>query len=270
MSLPEGRAAAADEEDSTGLPPRPGKAVRVLLFFIYFFGFAVAVPGVVAAVVQAKYGLIDGPPSYPPDAVGERIKSITKYGIFVWAGLQFFIFGRIASWASQVPAVAGVAPVAQNVLMTRLLALNEQNIPFAISRGKRDNEIVVDWRYADAKWLDLMRLHGMSKGYRLVLRFDERPHNVRAQDRYASFDWSAGRGPNLLSLKWSASYGITFLEYQHERVYGLQFRDGKPTFDLSYAYTFDLNELKQPIIEIVRRSGWNFRPVITFFRPVGG
>jgi len=31
-----------------------------------------------------------------------------------------------------------------------------------------------------------------------------------------------------------------------------------------------LSELKQPMIEIIRRSGWNFRPVITFFRPVGG
>jgi hypothetical protein len=115
-----------------------------------------------------------------------------------------------------------------------------------------------------------MRIHGMSKGYRLVLRFDEGAHNVRAQDRYASFDWSAGRGLDLLSLNWNMSLGITFYEYRHERVFGLQFRDGKPTFDLSYAYTFDLNELKQPMIEIVRQSGWNFRPVITFFRPIGG
>src|SRR5690606_36365374 len=141
------------------------KAVRVLLFFLYFFGIAIAVPGIVVAIVQAKYGLIDGPPSFPPDPLGEQVKSITKYGIFVWAGLQFFIFGRVASWASAVPAVAGVPPVAQNVLMARLLALNDQNIPFAISRGKRDNEIVVDWRYADARWLVLMRLLGMSKGY---------------------------------------------------------------------------------------------------------
>ncbi|MGB3864165.1 MAG: hypothetical protein WBA29_00840 [Xanthobacteraceae bacterium] len=275
MSLPDGVAADADDNGpggsgSAGLPPRPGKAMRVLLFFLYFFGFAIAIPMIVVAVVQAKYGLIDGPPSFPPDPVGEQIKSITKYGIFVWTGLQFFIFGRVASWADQVPAVAGMPPVAQEMLMRQLLALNQRDIPYSISRGKHDNELVVDWRYADAKWLDLMRIHGMSKGYRLVLRFDEGAHNVRAQDRYASFDWSAGRGADLLSLKWNASLGITFYEYRHERVFGLQFKDGKPTFDLSYAYTFDLNELKQPMIEIIRHSGWNFRPVITFFRPIGG
>jgi hypothetical protein len=270
MSSPGDVAAGADGEGSTGLPPRPGKAVRVLLFFIYFFGFAVAVPGIMVAFVQAKYGLIDGPPSFPADAFGEQVKSITKYGVFIWAGLQVFIFGRVASWAGGEPAVAGVTPVAREVLMQRLLALNRQDVPYAVSHGSRDNEIVIDWRYADAKWLDLMRLHGMRSGYRLVLRLDEGAHNARAQDRYASFEWSAGRGPNLAALKWNASLGITFYEYKHERVFGLQFKDGKPTFDLSYAYTFNLNELKQPVIEIIRNAGWDFRPVITFFRPIGG
>ncbi len=273
MGLPNSLAAGANDDDPMGSSsaspsPRRGKAMRVLGFFLYFFGLAIGVPGLIVAVVQANYGLIDGPPSFPPDPLGEQIKSITKYGIFIWAGLQFFIFGRVASWADQEPAVAGVPPVAADVLMRRLLALNRQDIPYTVNRGRRDNELVIDWRYADAKWLDLMRIHGMSKGYRLVLRLDEGAHNVRAQDRYASFDWSAG--PDLLSLKWNASLGITFYEYRHEQVFGLQFKNGQPTFDLSYAYTFDLNELKQPMIEIVRHAGWNFRPVITFFRPIGG
>jgi len=270
MSLPGGGMAELDDEAATGLPPGRGKAARVLLFFFYFFGFVFAVPFVTIALVQAKYGLIDGPPSFPADPFGEQVKSVAKYGIFVWAGLQFVIFGRVASWAAQVPAVPVIEPVAAETLMQRLLDINEQNVPYTIKRGSHPNEIVVDWRYADAKWLDLMRIHGMSKGYRLVLRFDEGARNVRAQDRYASFDWSAGRGPDLINLNWNMSLGITFFEYRHERVFGLQFKDGKPTFDLSYAYTFDLNELKQPMIEIIRRSGWNFRPVITFFRPIGG
>jgi hypothetical protein len=396
MSLPGGVAAGADDERSTGAPPRPGKIVRVLLFFLYFFVFVVGIPMLTVAVVQAKYGLIDGSSTsaspwgtkdgrfvdgrkvlgatqpvfdmrtmFPfakaaaltsdwngtialavatasaedirravgiierqyqltvPDqpnqkigpegfwhgyvlrddrhllvvlgrdqaavderiaavaklpkqhaqearAPGDRIKTATKYGIFLWAALQFFVAGRVASWAGRAPAVPDVAPVAAETLMNRLLDLNKQDIPYTISRGKHANEIVIDWRYAEAKWLDLMRVHGMRKGYRLVFRFYEGEHNVRAQDRYASFDWSAGRGPNLLSLNWKVWLGITFYEYQHERVFGLQFKDGKPTFDLSYAYTFNLNEMKGPMIEIIRHAGWNFRPVVTFFRPVGG
>jgi len=270
MSSPDEAVAGADDIGSTDLPARPRKAARVFLFFVYFFGFAFLIPMIAVAIVQAKYGLIDGPSAFPPNAFGEQMKSITKYGIFLWAGLQFFIFGRVASWAGQVSAIAGNTPMAMEALMQQLLSINEQDVPYTINRGSRDNELVIDWRYADAKWLDLMRLHGMSKGYRLVLRLDENAHNVRAQDRYASFDWSAGRGPDLMSLSWNVSLGITFYEYRTERVFGLQFKGGKPTFNLSYVYTFDLNELKQPMIEIIRHSGWNFRPVITFFRPIGG
>jgi hypothetical protein len=270
LSLSGETATGADNDAAVDPAPRPGKVGRVLLFFLYFFGFAIAVPGIVVAVVQARYGLIDGPPSFPADPFGEQVKTVAKYGIFVWAGMQFFIFGRVATWVSAVPAVPGIQPVAAETLMQSLLFINEQDVPYTIKRGKHRNELVVDWRYADATWLDLMRVHGMKKGYRLVFRFDEGAHNVRAQDRYASFDWSAGRGPDLLSLDWKVWLGITFYEYQHERVFGLQFKDGKPTFDLSYAYTFNLNELKQPMIEIIRHSGWNFRPVISFFRPVGG
>lgn len=270
MGLPGGAAAGVEDAASTGLSPRPGKAWRVVLFFLYFLGFAFAVPMLVVAFVQARYGLIDGPPSFPADPFGEEVKAVTRYGIFAWAGLQVFVFGRVASWVGQVPAVAGVEPVAAQTLMQRLLDINEQDVPYTIRRGGRENELVVDWRYADAGWLDLMRAHGMQKGYRLVLRLDEGARTVRALDKYASFDWSAGRGADPLSLDWKMSLGITFYEYRHERVFGLQFRDGRPSFDLSYAYTFDLDELKQPTIEIVRHSGWNFRPVITFFRPVGG
>src|SRR3546814_15129551 len=61
---------------------------RVLIFFLYFFGFVIAVPMIAIAIVQAKYGLIDGPPSFPADPFGEQVKRVAKYGIFVWAGMQ--------------------------------------------------------------------------------------------------------------------------------------------------------------------------------------
>src|SRR3546814_3929020 len=62
---------------------------RVLIFFLYFFGFVIAVPMIAIAIVQAKYGLIDGPLSFPADPFGEQVKRVAKYGIFVWAGMQF-------------------------------------------------------------------------------------------------------------------------------------------------------------------------------------
>lgn len=393
-------AAMASAESGALASVWPSKPVRVLLFFAYFFGLGIALPGLLVAIVQANYGLIDGPPPEsgspwavhdgrfvnarhllgsgqpsidlrtmfpfaqaavlvsnrdrtvllavqvtssgdlkratdtisrqyqvsipddPPNAqigpqgfwrgrilrddhrmllvlggdenavaqrlahtaglpvenpaeaatatFGERVKLVTKYGVFVWAAMQFYFFGRVASWAAGEPAAPGIAPVETEILMQRLLALNREDVPYAVSRGDRDNEIIIDWRYAAAKWTDLMRVRGMRSTHRLVLRFDAGRHNVRAQDRFSSLAWSAGGRPNLASLKWSASYGINFYSYKYERVYGLQFRNGKPTFEHQHTYKFDLNELKLPMIEIIRNAGWNFRPVITFFRPIGG
>ena len=71
-------------------------------------------------------------------------------------------------------------------------------------------------------------------------------------------------------LFWHANRGITFMEYRYERVYGLQFRDGKPSMAFAYEYTFDLHTLKDPVMQVVRDAGWNYRPVLTYFRLIGG
>src|SRR3546814_14099903 len=86
MSLSGGVASGADDEGSEDLPPRRGKACRGLIFFLYFFGFVIAVPMIAIAIVQAKYGLSDGPPSVPADRFGEQVKRVAKYGILVSIG----------------------------------------------------------------------------------------------------------------------------------------------------------------------------------------
>jgi hypothetical protein len=189
-------------------------------------------------------------------------------GIMGWALLQFFLFGRVASWAGAVPPEPGMQPVAVEQLMSKLMAVNSLKVPFTITAGKEPNEIYIDWRYADASWFDLMRVHHMNRAYRLVLRLDADTKRVRAMEQSSALDLSAGL--SAASLSWKTSYGINFVHYQHERVFGLQIKDGKLTLEPSYAYTFNVQELKQPIIDIVRSAGWDYRPVITFFRPIGG
>ena len=189
-------------------------------------------------------------------------------GVFGWALLQFFIFGRVASWVATTPAAPGVEPVSAVVLQQRLMALNNRDMPFSVSRGTRPNEILVDWRYADAKWFDLMRVAGMRRTFRLTLRLDEGSHGARAMDSSAALDWSAGAGGDNLSFK--RSYGITFVAYERGGVLGFQFKNGMPTLDPVYTWRFNLNELRGPVAEVITGSGWNYKPVITFFRPIGG
>ncbi|MBL8700987.1 MAG: hypothetical protein JNK67_21610 [Alphaproteobacteria bacterium] len=242
---------------------------------VWFFGYMAAIiviPAIILAVVQFFVGPLQWPPPHGYTGRLPTAGEITAIGIFTgaWVIAQFFIFGRVASWAGAVPATAGASPVGAAELTARLIALNALRAPWTVSQGRRPNELVIDWRYGDATWLDHMRVHGLRRSYRLVLRLDEGPRRVRAMEHSAALDWSAGGRPVAASLRWTASRGIKFFEFAHERVFGVQIRNGMPTLDLSYAYTFNLQELKGPIIALVTAAGWEWRPVVTFFRPVGG
>jgi hypothetical protein len=90
---------------------------------------------------------------------------------------------------------------------------------------------------------------------------DEHSHTARILEYWSAFDASAG--PDDVRLNWMAARGIQFFEFEHRRVFGLQLDDsGEPTGELSKTYTFNLQELKQPIIEAVTTSGWTWQPVV--------
>jgi hypothetical protein len=166
-----------------------------------------------------------------------------------------------AAWAGTAPAKPGVAPLSAGEVAQRLESVNELDVPFQIERGAQPNEFFATWRYADAKWIDLHRARGMKRTLRIRMVLDETTRTVRATDYVASFDWSAGLGG--ANLEWKTGFGIVFFQYEHQRVFGLQLDDQdrfKP--ELSYAYTFNLQEMKSPLIEAVTRAGWNWRPTV--------
>ncbi|MBI3918476.1 MAG: hypothetical protein HY322_15890 [Betaproteobacteria bacterium] len=70
------------------------------------------------------------------------------------------------------------------------------------------------------------------------------------------------------SIRWKASWEIVFFQYEHERLYGLQVGlDGTLAPSLSYAYTFNLREMKDTVIAAITAAGWNWRKVFFFSPP---
>ncbi len=185
----------------------------------------------------------------------------------IGAGLAFYLivvvfyFFKGAAWAATYRPKPGVTAVSSSELAARLEALNALDIPFHLERGASPSEFLATWRYANAKWIDLARARGMNRTFRIRLMLDERAGTVRATDYTASFDWSAGRGG--ADLEWKAAIGIVFFQSEQHRVYGLQLDDrGNFKPELSYAYTFNLNEMKSPLVEAVTGAGWKWRPTI--------
>ncbi len=179
--------------------------------------------------------------------------------VYMFIVASYFFKG--AAWAGTYRAKPDTTPVIPSELSARLEAINDFDVPFQIERGTQPNEFFATWRYADAKWVDLARARGMKRTFRIRLVIDESRHTVRATDYAASFDWSAGHGG--ASLDWKASLGIVFFQSEHQRVFGLQLDEqGRFKPELSYAYTFNLQEMKSPLIEAVTRAGWNWRPTV--------
>ena len=175
--------------------------------------------------------------------------------------LAVFWFFKGSAWSVRQPPRPGTRPEPAVLLRDRLLALNQQDVPVQVFASPDGNTVDVSWRYADARWLDLMRVHKMRRTHKLVLGLDEHSHTARVREYWSAFD--ASTGLNDLRLNWTVARGMQFFEFEHRRVFGVQLdASGKPTGELSKAYTFNLQELKQPIIEAVTVSGWTWQPVM--------
>ena len=174
------------------------------------------------------------------------------------AGFWFF---KGSAWSVRQLPRPGTRPEPAVLLRERLLALNQQDLPVQVVAPPDGNTVNVSWRYADARWFDLMRAHEMRRTHKLVIGLDEPSHTARVREYWSAFDASAGLTD--LHLNWTVARGMQFFEFEHRRVFGVPLdASGKPTGELSKAYTFNLQELKQPIIEAVTASGWTWQPVM--------
>ena len=175
--------------------------------------------------------------------------------------LAVFWFFKASAWSVRQPPQRGTRPEPAVLLRDRLLAVNQRDVPVQVIASPNDHTLEITWRYGDAQWFDFMRAHKMRRTHKLVLALDEHSHTARVREYWSAFDASAG--PDDLRLNWAAARGMQFFEFEHRRVFGMQLdASGKPTGELSKAYTFNLQELKQPIIQAVTASGWTWQPVM--------
>jgi len=217
-----------------------------------------------AAIDNSEAIVTATPPEYEPEETVQEqywlyrpAVLVTILLLLVAAATLWFFKG--SSWASTVPAVAGVAPLGQDLLRQRLLAVNQVDAPFTVAEERPGGRIVVTWRFADARWVDVARAHGLRRTHRLLLELDEARRVVRPTEQFSALDWSAG--PRGGGVQWRTGMGITFFQMEHQRVFGLQVDEqGRFLPQLSYAYTFNLQEMKAPFIAATTQAGWDWRP----------
>ncbi len=155
--------------------------------------------------------------------------------------------------------VEGTPVMARADLLERLLALTHEKVPFAISVGT-EADLEAQWKIVDAAWYETFAKAGLEKAHKIHLRLDEAEHEVRALEETWEVSWRAG----VPALQMSAEkfQGRTFGSKEFGRDYAFTGVDPL-RFGEAYNYRFDVSEMKDPIIDVVTRSGWKFVPVIT-------
>lgn len=196
---------------------------------------------------------------------GAKKISRAKFGLIAMVLTLILAVGwffRMSAWASQSEPGVGVTPVSPTTLRERLMAVNALDVPFSVQPSPDDPSVLIGtWRYADAKWIDLARAHGMKRTYRILMKLDEANNIVRPTEQTGALDWSAGADGG--SMQWATQRGIIFFQYETVRVFGLQIdSQNRLTPNLSYKYTFNLQEMKAPLIDAVTKSGWTWRPTM--------
>ncbi|PPE72930.1 hypothetical protein C3942_16025 [Solimonas fluminis] len=192
-------------------------------------------------------------PPEPPVAV--LAAALVLYSLFV-----AWVFLRLATWAASHAAMPGVPVQTATALRQRLLRLGRQDLPFTVRPGDAPQELIAEWRHAEATWLDLMRLRHVNRVVRYRLRLDEDRAQVRVREFQAAFDASAGAGGADLSYR--ATWGVSFFDRRVEGVLGLQLRDGKPTGEIAHAWRFDIDEMRSPLVQVITAAGWEWRHVL--------
>ena len=176
----------------------------------------------------------------------------------VLAAVLWFFKG--GTWVAAYAPAPGTSPAALPVLKERLLSVNKTDTPVSATATRQGNVIEITWRYADARWLDFKGAHGMRKVHRLSLRLDASRHAVSVLEYWSEVDADAGVDGG--QIRWHAARGIQFFKIDYQSIFGLVVdADGKLAPTLSYAYTFNLQELKGPFIQAVTAAGWTWKPV---------
>lgn len=203
----------------------------MLVYFLFWFGVTAAGALAVEEV---------------DEAIGV---ALVLFGIvgFLAALLPFmhWIAGRVYSFPGEG------APLSETAVRQRLLTIATQDVPVTIE--KRGDKLVATWRYADARWWNVLSRSGMTKLYELHIRLNDARKTATLIDVHKSVSWRAG--PEQVQLRAGFSRGV---DLRYERVIGYGWDDAFQ-FGRVVDYRFKNNDIKNPVLNLLVESGWRVK-----------
>ena len=155
------------------------------------------------------------------------------------------------------PAPSGVPRQPAATLREAMLALNRDTAPFQVRDGAPEGvDLVAEWRIVDARWYEIFAKAGLTRVFKVLIRFDEEHGQVRSQDQEWTVEWRAGVPHLALSAE-------AFKGQKVEMSFGTAyaFREEDLSWGKVYEYRFKTSELKDPLIAVAGEKGWGWKGV---------
>ena len=175
--------------------------------------------------------------------------------LFMWG-----IFGLGLLLATRRPARNREA-AGRDALRERLLNLNHPDSLFTLDEAE-PYHLVGRWKLEVPEYATLMGKHSLSELYQLDL-YLKPSGRVLALETRGAITWDMTAIPPRASYNWSFFRGIVLFEFKLRKDWAL---DRNLRFRQVVDYSFNADDYKRPLVEIILGSGWVYRPVL--FKPL--
>jgi hypothetical protein len=152
---------------------------------------------------------------------------------------------------------AGTPVIPRVELERRLLALNNEQVPFSVMPSA-ESDLAASWKIVDANWYEIFAKAGLDKSHTIYLRLDDGKHEARALEESSTVAWTAGVPRLSISIERTRGRTLGSKEFGA----GYAFKGVNPLdFGQVYNYRFNVSEMKDPIVKIITDNGWAYVPV---------
>jgi hypothetical protein len=143
-------------------------------------------------------------------------------------------------------------PVSAGALRRQILSVNRlRNVP--VMAEERLYDVVLTWRYVDARWWEILAKAGLRRIYELHVKLDEERRLATLIDVHKSVKWRAG--PTQVHVGGGFGRGV-ILAYEIGEGWGIQ-ENWQP--GQVYEFKFEPAEIKNPVMNTLLRNGWDVR-----------
>ncbi len=189
----------------------------------------------------------------------------------LWLGIGVGALGFLAGiaaivWATGLFEYMGGkkrfsgSAVSRQALKDKLLALNSVESPYEL-KPNGETDLVLEWRIANVNWKGVFARERLKKTYRAFMVLDEARHAVRLFEESAEVRWSANAGSFTPSVHFETEFFKGRVIFQ--KSWGIKYNI---TPDLKFSkvfdYNFDINDVHNPVRNIVETAGWEYVPVV--------